>query len=97
MPELRGHGLKTITKKLGVALDNHHRAVDDSQATAHMFAAFLEKFKEAGATRLDKLDGVIPLNVQKQATNNVMILVKDLEGLKNLYKLISIGHMETMG
>ncbi len=97
MPDLRGHGLKTVTKKLGVSLENHHRAVDDSQATAHMFAVFLEKFMEAGATRLDKLDGVFPINVQKQATNNVMLLVKDLQGLQNLYKLVSIAHLDYYG
>lgn len=97
MPDLRGHGLKTVTKKLGVSLENHHRAVDDSQATAHMFAIFLEKYMDAGATRLDKLDGVFPVNVQKQSTSNVMLLVKDLKGLQNLYKLVSIGHIDYYG
>lgn len=97
LPASRGHGLKSVTKALGISLDNHHRAVDDSQATAQAFARFLEMFVEKGAERLDKLDGVFPVNIQKQSTYNVMILVKDVEGLKNLYKLISEGHLKYYG
>ncbi|WP_320046939.1 PolC-type DNA polymerase III, partial [uncultured Ilyobacter sp.] len=97
LPDLRGHGLKSVTKKLGVALENHHRAVDDSQATAHMFAVFLEKFMEKGAVKLNELDGVFPVNIKKQETNNIMLLVKNNTGLKNLYKLVSEAHINYYG
>ncbi|WP_372714893.1 exonuclease domain-containing protein, partial [Ilyobacter sp.] len=97
LPDLRGHGLKSVTKKLGVALENHHRAVDDSQATANMFAIFLEKFMEKGATKLNELDGVFPVNIKKQDTSNVMLMVKNNTGLKNLYKLVSEAHINYYG
>ena len=97
MPELNGYGLKTVTKKLGVALENHHRAVDDSQATAQMFAVFLGMFKDKGATTLDKLDGIVPINYAKQTVNNVMLLAKNVKGLQNIYKIVSEAHLTYYG
>ena len=97
MPDLNGHGLKTVTKKLGVALENHHRAVDDSQATAQMFAVFLDMMKAKGATTLDKLDGIFPINTGKQAIHNVMLLAQNVVGLQNIYRLVSEAHLVHYG
>lgn len=97
LPASRGHGLKSVTKALGVSLDNHHRAVDDSQATAQVFGKFLEMFAEKGAEKLNELDGVFPINIQKQSTYNIMLLVKNRDGLKNLYRLVSEGHLNHYG
>ena len=97
MPDLNGHGLKTVTKKLGVALENHHRAVDDSQATAQMFAVFLDMMKAKGATTLDKLDGIFPINTGKQAIHNVMLLAQNVTGLQNIYRLVSEAHLVHYG
>ncbi|MEG0398583.1 MAG: exonuclease domain-containing protein, partial [Cetobacterium sp.] len=96
-PALRGYGLKAITKHLGVSLENHHRAVDDSQATANMFIVFLEKYLENGAVKLSDMTNNFALNYQKQDTKNVIVLVKDKIGLKNMYKLISEAHIDYYG
>ena len=97
MPDLKGYGLGSLTKKLGVALENHHRAVDDSQATAGMFIIFLEKYLEKGIINIKDINGGFPLNIQKQDTSNVMVLVKNLTGLKNMYQLVSIAHKDNFG
>ena len=97
LPDLNGHGLKTVTKKLGVALESHHRAVDDSQATAGMFAIFLQMMKEKGATKLNALDGIFPVNAGKQATHNVMLLAQNIKGLQNIYKMVSEAHLTHFG
>ena len=97
MPELKGYGLGSLTKKLGVALENHHRAVDDSQATAGMFIIFLEKYLERGIKNIKDINRGFPLNIQKQDTINVMVLVKNLTGLKNMYQLVSIAHKDNFG
>lgn len=97
MPDLNGHGLKTVTKKLGVALENHHRAVDDSQATAQMFAVFLDMMKSKGATTLDKLDGIFPINSGKQSTYNIMLLAQNVTGLQNIYRMVSEAHLVHYG
>lgn len=96
-PDQKGYGLKPMTKFLKVALENHHRAVDDSQATAAMFAIFLERYLEIGITNQLDMTGAFPLNYQKQDIRNVMVLVKDLVGLKNLYKLVSQAHIDYFG
>lgn len=97
MPDLNGHGLKSVTKKLGVALENHHRAVDDSQATAQMFVVFLNMMKEKGATTLDKLEGIFPVNAGKQAIHNIMLLAQNVKGLQNIYKIVSEAHLTYFG
>ncbi len=96
-PDQKGYGLKPMTKFLKVALENHHRAVDDSQATAAMFAIFLDRYLEAGILNQKDMTGAFPLNYQKQDVRNVMVLVKDLKGLKNLYKLVSKAHIDYFG
>ncbi|MEG0300562.1 exonuclease domain-containing protein, partial [Cetobacterium sp.] len=96
-PNQKGYGLKPMTKFLKVALENHHRAVDDSQATAAMFAIFLDRYLEIGITNQLQMTGAFPLNYQKQDIRNVMVLVKNLVGLKNMYKLISEAHIDFFG
>ncbi|MDX8335354.1 PolC-type DNA polymerase III [Candidatus Cetobacterium colombiensis] len=96
-PDQKGYGLKPMTKFLKVALENHHRAVDDSQATAAMFAIFLEKYLEKGIVNQKDMTGAFPLNYKKQDIRNIMVLVKELVGLKNLYKLVSQAHIDYFG
>lgn len=97
LPDLKSFGLGPLTKKLGVALESHHRAVDDSQATANMFIIFLEKYLEKGIKNVKDMNGGFPLNIQKQDTSNILILVKNPTGLKNLYKLVSFAHKDHFG
>lgn len=96
-PEQKGYGLKPMTKFLKVSLENHHRAVDDSQATANMFAIFLERYLDKGIKTQKEMNGAFDLNYQKQDTRNVMVLVKNQEGLKNMYKLVSMAHLDYFG
>ncbi|MGL6098257.1 MAG: exonuclease domain-containing protein, partial [Fusobacteriaceae bacterium] len=96
-PNQKGHGLKAMSKLLGVGLESHHRAVDDSQATANMFIIFLEKYKEIGAKSLLDLEGGFPINLRRQDSKNVMILAQNRVGLKNLYELISEAHINLYG
>ena len=96
-PELKAYGLKNLNKVLGLSLDNHHRAVDDSQATANMFIIFIEKYMEKGITNLNEITGALPINVKKQDTANIIVLVKNLQGLQNMYRLVSEAHVDYYG
>lgn len=96
-PGLKAYGLKNLNKVLGLSLDNHHRAVDDSQATANMFIIFIEKYMEKGITNLNEITGALPINVKKQDTANIMVLVKNLQGLHNMYRLVSEAHVDHYG
>jgi DNA polymerase-3 subunit alpha (Gram-positive type) len=48
MPDLKRHKLDMICKKLDVKLDQHHRALFDTRATAHMQVRLLEMAKSRG-------------------------------------------------
>ena len=96
-PDLKKYGLGDLNKSLGLALEKHHRAVDDSQATANMFIIFLEKYKEKGIEYLKDINKGFEVNVKKQSLKNIMVQVKTQEGLKNMYKLVSEGHIKYFG
>lgn len=94
LPQLKRHRLNLIAKALGIPLLNHHRAVDDAEATAHIFIKFLEMLKKEGVEKLsdvnEKLGG---LDYTKIATNHITLLAKNYTGLKNLYKIVSDAHV----
>ena len=96
-PDFKKYGLGDLNKSLGLALEKHHRAVDDSQATANMFIIFLEKYKEKGIEYLKDINKGFEVNVKKQSLKNIMVQVKTQEGLKNMYKLVSEGHIKYFG
>lgn len=95
---LARYKLDTVAKALGVPLGNHHRAVDDAECTARIFQKLISRMEEQGITNLDEANekGIESDEFKsKLPPSHAIILVKNLVGLKNLYKLISISHIET--
>jgi len=96
LPDLKTFKLNVVAKYLGISLENHHRAVDDAKATAeillHCFGLLREKNILDLATLNKEFLG--DFNVKKANTYHVIILVKNLVGLKNLYKLISFSNLD---
>ncbi len=94
-PQLSKHKLDVVAKHLGIRLDNHHRAVDDAQATAEIFVRCLELVAEKGASTVEEIDRVLSghFDFRKAESFHAIILVKNLTGLKNLYKIISESHL----
>lgn len=96
-PDMTRHTLNTIAKKLDVSLENHHRAVDDAEATANIFIKFIDILKNSHKVdTLDKLNELanISIDVKKLRPNHAIIFAKNQQGLKNLYKLISKSNLE---
>ncbi|QCX32275.1 PolC-type DNA polymerase III [Caloramator sp. E03] len=95
LPDLKKHRLNIIAEHLGVSLNNHHRAVDDATATAHIFIKFLDMLKQKNASNLDDVNALYNGNfdIKKADTYHIVILVKNQEGLINLYKIISQSHL----
>ncbi|MDO5707988.1 MAG: PolC-type DNA polymerase III [Andreesenia angusta] len=93
--DLKNHKLNTIAKKLDISLQNHHRAVDDSVATANILLKTFDLLKESGIEDIESLNRYCKenYNIQKTRPNHIIILAKNQKGLKNLYKLISESHM----
>ncbi|WP_302163071.1 PolC-type DNA polymerase III [uncultured Fusobacterium sp.] len=96
-PDLKGYNLDRLNKTFKLSLENHHRAIDDAQSTAKLFIMFLEKYIENGVVNVENMNGAFPLNIQKQATRNIMVIAKNLTGLQNLYRLVSEAHIDYYG
>ena len=92
LPGLNRFKLDTVAKAVGVPLDNHHRAVDDAECTAHIFVKFLEMMKERDIVNLDQLNeqGKVSENmVRKMPTYHAIVLAKNETGRVNLYRMVS--------
>lgn len=95
LPNLKRHKLNIIAKELNISLENHHRAVDDAKATAYIFIKFIEMMKERNITSLIDINEQLGTKIDFKTlkTNHIVILVKNEQGLENLYKIISESHL----
>lgn len=94
LKDLKSHKLNLVAKRLGVVLENHHRAVDDAAATAEIFLKFLEMFRENGVETLDQVnEKYIDTDYKSKRPQHVSLLVQNQVGLKNLYKIVSDSHV----
>ncbi len=96
LPSLNRFKLDTVAKAVGVALNNHHRAVDDAACTAEIFVKFLSMLKERGIRTLDELNregSTSVSNIMKMPTYHAIILATCDQGRTNLYNLISLSHI----
>lgn len=95
LPEMKRFRLNNVAKKLGVSLENHHRAVDDARATANIFIKFLEMLKDKDVNSLDEIETKVgKIDYKKKRSNHITILVRTQEGVKNLYNIISKSHID---
>ena len=96
LPHQGRHTLDAVAKTLGVSLENHHRAVDDAQATAEIFVKFIPMLKEAGADTLAKVNAMgdsSPEIIKRLPSYHAIILAENNIGRENLYTLVSESHL----
>ena len=91
-PEMKSHKLKSVCKHLGVNLKNAHRAVHDATATAQCLAQMIRNVQEQGLATLNDLNSVKGGAIGE--SYHIILLVKTQEGLVNLNRLVSIGHLD---
>ena len=96
-PDLKKVKLNLVAKHLGISLENHHRAVDDAKATAEILVFSFKKMKEdmeiydVKALNEKYLSNI---DVRKLPLHHIIILAKNQVGIKNLYKLVSMAHLD---
>lgn len=88
--------LDTVVEYLKLPSFNHHRATDDAIALANVFINLIERLKEDtnAKTTKDINTNLAGTDIKKLPSYHQIILVKNKEGLKNLYKLISMAHLK---
>lgn len=97
LPQLSKVKLNLVAKALGISLENHHRAVDDANATAEIFVKFIAMLKDKEITMLRQLNQegkMSPEMIKKLPSYHAIILAQNEVGRVNLYRLISKSHIE---
>ncbi len=92
-PDRQRFSLDQLCKFLKVPMNGHHRAINDAEATQEIFLHMLREAKKQGINRFTDLNLLInPENLHKYPyPNHINLLVKKQEGLKNLYKILSMA------
>lgn len=97
LPQLTRFKLNVVAKALNISLEHHHRAVDDAKATAEIFVKFIGMLKEKEIFTLSQINEAGKLSpevIKKLPTYHVIILAKNELGRINLYRLISLSHID---
>ncbi len=94
-PELKNHKLDTVAKHYNLEDFHHHRASDDAEILAKIFACMVERMRADGIDTFARMTDAMseksdPL---KLPYYHMIIFAKNKEGLKNLYKLISFSYL----
>ncbi|MCI6640202.1 MAG: PolC-type DNA polymerase III [Pygmaiobacter massiliensis] len=92
---LKSHKLDKVVEYLELPQFNHHRATDDAKILAQVF------FKMVKTLEMREIYSVAQINTKLGASRAVskknfhmILLVKNQTGLKNLYRLVSYGHIK---
>lgn len=94
-PELKNHKLDTLASYFDLGDFDHHRAFEDAHMLALIFNAMGEKLKGEGIINTDQLSHLMSQSSdpKKLKSYHQIIIVKNLVGLKNLYKLVSESYL----
>ena len=95
-PNFKKYKLGVIAENLGIKVEVAHRALDDVDTTVKVLNVMFDMLKKKGAKKLEDIDtmGLDKVDYKRLPTYHAIILAKDYVGLKNLYKLISLSHID---
>ncbi|WP_130859998.1 PolC-type DNA polymerase III [Gracilibacillus phocaeensis] len=95
-PELKNHRLNTLCKKLDIELTQHHRAIYDAEATGYLLWKFIKLSIERDIVNHNQFNRHMGEGnaYQRSRPFHATLLAATQEGLKNLYKLISMAHID---
>jgi DNA polymerase-3 subunit alpha (Gram-positive type) len=98
LPDLGKYKLDIVANRLNLPEFNHHRACDDGAMVGYMMVPFRKMLGDLGVSRIDQINPAMQslrrLGKRRQKPNHLIILAKNQNGLRNLYKLISKSHLE---
>ncbi len=93
---VKNYKLDTLTKYFKVKLTNHHRAVDDAEATAEIFFELLSLLDEHNIDNLKDINVSLSgkADIKSLKTYHCILLVQSQKGMRNLYNMISKSHLD---
>ncbi|WP_338969347.1 PolC-type DNA polymerase III [Spiroplasma endosymbiont of Labia minor] len=103
LPELKAHRLGVVAKKLGIFYDDSiaHRGDYDAEILMNVLEHLLQHIRKTNTVKtFDDLNNLAPkdmhdnLNFKRNKGHHITVLSKNQKGLKELYELISVSHVE---
>ena len=94
--DLNKHTLDAVGKYFDLGDFNHHRASDDARMLGMIFDKMVRKLDGEGIKKVSELAGSMSngTDPKKLRPFHQIILVKNLVGLKNLYRLVSLSYLD---
>ena len=94
-PQFKNHRLNTLAKKFDIELTQHHRAIYDAETTGYLLLKMLKDAVEKGITNHKQFNDYMGKgdSYKRSRPYHCTLIAQTEEGLKNLYKLVSISHM----
>ncbi|MEN2766413.1 PolC-type DNA polymerase III [Ornithinibacillus xuwenensis] len=95
-PELKNHRLNTLCKHLDIELTQHHRAIYDAEATGYLLWKLVQALLKKEITNHLHLNNHMGEGnaYQRSRPFHCTLIAQTQEGLKNLYKLVSLAHID---
>jgi len=92
----KSHKLDSLASYLNLGSFKHHRGLEDARITARIFRKLMSMMKKRGVRNLQDMEKLKEENERRiqQSTSHVSILAATSEGLRNLYRLVTVSHTE---
>ncbi|WP_440895349.1 PolC-type DNA polymerase III [Amphibacillus sp. Q70] len=96
LPQLKSHRLNILCKHYGIELTQHHRAIYDTEATAYLLWKLIKEAEEKEITNHNQFNKHMGEGnaYQRARPYHATLLAKNEIGLKNIFKLISLAHID---
>lgn len=95
--DLSSYSLDNVAKACSVSLENHHRAVDDAEATAEIYMKMVQMLKADGTDTIgaviEKISGDLNV-INKSRTYHTTVLAKNMAGVQAIYKLVTDSNLK---
>ena len=98
LPKLPNHKLDTVATALGLPPFQHHRAYDDADVCGQILSALLPMLRERGVERAAQINRALAGTKRggrgRRSAFHLIVLAKTQTGVRNLYKLVSMAHLD---
>ncbi len=94
--DLKKHTLDTLAKYYNLGEFDHHKADADTDMLSKIFTCMIQKLAANGILTVTEMNAAMAHNSDPKQLRSyhIIILVKNLKGLKNLYKLVSRSYLD---
>ena len=98
LPELGKYKLDVVCRHLNLPDFNHHRASDDAAMVGYMLVPLFQMLRDQGVRTIQQINDALAksssLGKARRQPKHLVVLARNHDGLRNLYKLISLAHLQ---